>query len=87
MRKAKALTSCDTNPKCDCGKELRCPRIRFNGGFHDGANEALRGRVRGVSDHFDQIYAAAYLAGVETAKEGGYYENSESAWQTYVASK
>jgi hypothetical protein len=56
------------------------PRIRFNWGFHDGA-EHRRNRVRNVSGHFDRIYAEGYRAGVSAAASGENTESSASAWK------
>lgn len=56
-------------------------RIRFNWGFHDGANDAEdRKMPRDVSAHFDQVYAAGYLAGFRTVVDGEDRASSEPAW-------
>jgi hypothetical protein len=68
---------------------LDSPRIRFNGGFHDGASAFLNAlRSWGDADrfcarHFDRVYAAGYRAGFDSARAGDYRENSEPAWQAY----
>ncbi len=75
--------------------DLRHPRIRFNWGFHDAANEAKAGRARSVSfagEHsitavsyaFDWWYAAGYEYGLQATAEGSYAGDSEPAWQTFA---
>jgi hypothetical protein len=56
------------------------PRIRFNWGYHDGANEAKRERIRNVAGHYDKVYAQGYRYGVEDQTAGVYQGNSDKAW-------
>lgn len=60
---------------------LDAPRIRFNWGFHDGAAESRRNRIRNVSRHFDRIYAEGYQAGVSAAQRGDNTDSSAPAWK------
>ena len=66
-------------------------RIRYNGGYHDGAQAQRNGwRHKLCSDnlllekHFDQAYAYGYLAGKKDQAEGIYNENSTKAWERDV---
>lgn len=57
------------------------PRIRFNWGYHDGANDVIKGRrVRSMTGHFDRFYAQGYEAGVDDARAGDYCDDSSVAW-------
>ena len=59
-------------------------RVRFNWGFHDGTFDAERAKVRDVSEHFDEAYAAGYVRGVLDWKNTGKRaELSDAAWAAY----
>jgi len=63
-----------TSPKFD-------DRIRFNWGFHDGANDAEDRRLpREMDSHFDRIYAAGYVDGYRVVLAGQDRSSSEPAW-------
>jgi hypothetical protein len=65
------------------------PRVWFNWGYHDGANDTQNGWKRAdgctVSDiqvkHFDRNYADGYVAGVYDFRDGKYTEDSTLAWK------
>lgn len=67
------------------------PRIRFNWGYHDGANDVKNSlindvrnqRIRDVSRHHDPIYAQGYDYGVDDARDE-VYEDSTAAWKSRV---
>ena len=69
------------------------PRIRFNGGYHDGASDAQRGVFKpgGLltpnKPHFDKLYEQGYRAGHMDAKEGKYTEDSTAAWKVRCTCK
>lgn len=64
-------------------------RVRFNGGYHDGAGEFMQyggpGPIRGGKGweerHHDPIYVLGWHAGKEDAATGRYQNNSEAAWE------
>lgn len=59
-------------------------RVRFNWGFHDGSREAQCGSVRDMSRHFDPVYAAGYVRGVnEFQARGERPPLSDEAWEQY----
>jgi simple sugar transport system ATP-binding protein len=51
-------------------------------GYHDGAAEAKRNRVRSMANHIDRDYAKGYEYGVEDMQNGKYTENSDAAWKS-----
>jgi hypothetical protein len=65
-------------------------RIRFNWGYHDGAEDRRKGYSRpdGLTvgniaiRHFDPIYGLAYTIGYEDREYDG---NSERAWRAALA--
>jgi hypothetical protein len=73
--------------------DLNSPRIRFNGGFHDGAADAPRGNFKpgGIltpnKPHFDKIYEQGYRAGYLAAHEGQNTDSSEPAWKVRCTCK
>lgn len=66
------------------------PRIYFNHGYHDAANDAANGRprelsqtthdIRHVSPAFNPYYFEGYKAGLT---ETNYTGNSSAAWKAY----
>ena len=65
----------------DAGELRSEPRIRFNWGYHDGAHDVRRrGQIASMAGHFDKMYAAGYLVGVDDAKRGEYTGDSTRAW-------
>ncbi len=63
---------------------LEQPRIRFNWGYHDGANESKRDKTRDVTGHFDSWYATGYKLGVSDATALAYEGNSDAAWEAFT---
>jgi hypothetical protein len=64
----------------------RTPRVRFNWGFHDGANAEKRGTVmpwESTGNHFDPIYQAGVKYGRHYQQLGIYNEDSDIAWARY----
>jgi ribosome modulation factor len=55
------------------------PRIRFNWGYHDGANAAKQKRPYKYK-HFDKVWLAGWQAGYEDERAGNYRESSDAAW-------
>lgn len=60
--------------------DMKSPRIRFNWGYHDGAQTVLR-HWRRHNSHFDKIYFQGYQAGLRDAQSGTYVEDSTQAWK------
>ena len=84
--------ACSHAPGCDCHlrsnarASLDCPRLRFNWGYHDGANDAQKQRARReVSKHPDQVYAVGYHRGFQEASDGVYTNDSSESWAGYSA--
>jgi hypothetical protein len=65
---------------------LDSPRIRFNWGYHDGADEFARGCRRDVrvGGGIVKAYVDGYAAGVADARGGTYAGDSETAWTEYT---
>lgn len=63
-------------------KPLFEDRVRFNGGYHDGAQAQERGWTPEwqKGKHFDPVYERAYWAGREDKRTGVYDGNSSAAW-------
>lgn len=79
-------------------RDLQSPRIQFNWGYHDAANELSRGRPRKIVDHGPQStaqvsrewgrwYAIGYEAGLTDARCGEYYATSTDAWLHFLDGK
>ena len=74
-------------------ESLDSPRLRFNGGYHDGADNAETGarRIDGrhrfnIEDaHFDHAYALGFVAGWDDMRRGDYSGNSDAAWKAFKA--
>ena len=64
---------------------LAAPRVRFNFGYHDGADaqRAARRPAWKYGEHFDTSYEAGYWAGYEAAKLGRPTDCSAAAWQSH----
>ncbi len=67
--------------------DLNSPRLHFNWGFHDAANDLRKDRgfkPGGVSNpqgpHFMPSYEQGYRAGYAAAQRGESTESSELAW-------
>ena len=62
-------------------------QIRFNGGYHDGANAAQNNWqpmwTRGA--HFCPVYERGFWAGQADAKAGTYDQNSANAYAAFAA--
>lgn len=66
-------------------------RVRFNDGFHDGANQSIRERSGSpcirygiLYSHFDKVYMSGHNAGYYSERAGTYDGNtSDSAWKEY----
>lgn len=56
-------------------------RVRFNWGYHDGAQP----HARSVNRHYDRVYFAGYNAGVTDRQNGDYCDGSTSdaAWKRH----
>lgn len=76
------------------------PRIRFNWGYHDAADDWQKGCLRVIVDRipvdanptryvlrsYDRDYTRGYEEGGRDARDGVYAQNSEAAWKrTQVA--
>ena len=61
---------------------LDSPRLRFNRGYHDGAQTA-RERWPYRCTHFDKVWLAAFQAGYNDQRNGVYSEDSSAAWLEY----
>lgn len=55
-------------------------RIRFNWGYHDGANDSLKRKWR-VTTHFDKTYLKGYDRGFDDQNNGVYNQDSTEAWK------
>jgi len=62
------------------------PQMRFNGGFHNGADDLRkeRGNKWAGQEHFDSVYRTGYLIGYATAQRG---ESTETSFEAWSASK
>lgn len=72
------------------GKSVRTPRVRFNWGFHDGANAAARGWLTPwiFGRHPDKSYEAGFEAGRAQQLKGQYVSGtttSDAAWSVRAA--
>lgn len=56
-------------------------RVTFNWGYHDGAAEYGRNRVRSMAHHPDPVYAQGYIRGVYDAQDGTDTSDSTAAWE------
>jgi len=61
-------------------------RIRFNWGYHNGANPKIQ-TFAPKPNHFDKVYIAAWYLGKHDFEKDKYTGNSDEAWQLYKASK
>jgi hypothetical protein len=73
---------------------LTSDRVRFNYGYHDGAqHQRMNGEGaslherNGVSDadHFDQVWIRGFLAGRQDVRLGHNTDDSTEAWEYYGA--
>lgn len=62
-------------------------RERFNWGYHDGGNSAVKGNRPYLTEHYDSVYLAGYQAGFVAGQNGQYDSQtacSDQAWEDYA---
>ena len=65
--------------------DLQSDRIRFNWGYHDGAQDITLFTERQCKEfesrHFDPVYADGHVQGRDDKRTNQYTHNSEKAWK------
>lgn len=84
----KLIAKLHSDYQCEHGESAwqDSPRVRFNGGFHDGQHAMERGWTPAwkPAEHHDPVYVAAYFAGQdEFRRNGGSSDKSDTAWDIY----
>jgi len=59
------------------------PRIRFNWGYHNGANGLNLANYGYLYTHYDKPYLAGWQLGHRDKKEGTYSDDSLPPWKEY----
>jgi len=62
-------------------KTKTTPRIRFNWGYHNGANGFNLKNAGYLYTHFDKTYLKGWQLGHRDKAAGNYNENSSAAWK------